>query len=63
MKLLLLSAFCISAFCAWPKTLPEMQTPSETLKKFKGTNNDELRKQFEEYLEQKNFVVSKKAGK
>jgi len=59
MKLLLFSTFCVFSFCAVAQNLgntnTETQKQSEGLRKFKGTNNDELRKHFEKYFKEKNF--------
>jgi hypothetical protein len=56
MKLLLLSAFCffsIHVFAQAPRQNPRITDQTDMFKKFKGTNNDTLRKQFQEYLQRK----------
>lgn len=58
MKLLLLSAFCFFAFAALaqiPHKSPRILNQDEILRRFKGTNNDTLRKQFQEYLRRRGF--------
>jgi hypothetical protein len=57
MKLLLLSAFCVFSVCAFaqvPKNnIPLFPQLPDSLKKFKGNNNNELRKRMQDYLQRK----------
>ena len=68
MKLLLLSAFCIFSihvFAQAPGQKPGLSDQADIFKKFKGTNNDTLRKQLQEYLQRKgpgNNLLANKHG-
>jgi hypothetical protein len=66
MKPLLLSAFCvfsIHVFAQTPPQKPGLSDQADIFKKFKGTNNDNLRKQLQEYLQRReagnNLLVNK----
>ena len=67
MKLLLLFVFCIFSFFAQAQNSGAPGTPKqpEVLKKFKGTNGDELRKQFEAYFKHQfqNVLLGSKQGR
>jgi hypothetical protein len=61
MKLLLLPAFCIfciSIFAQVPRNNQGTMDQNELFKKFKGTNRDTLRKQFQRYLQRRDQTNS-----